>query len=451
MAGSFKGGVHPNDFKTKTNSKPIEAAPIPKIVRIPMSQHLGAPCKPVVQKGDFVKKGQVVGEASGFVSAPVHSSVSGKVVDVIPYPHIFGTTVPCAIIENDNQEEWAPNTNQECADVNTLSVDEIKNRIKSAGIVGMGGATFPCHVKISPPPGKTITSFILNGCECEPYLTSDHRLMLEKPDEIIQGMLLLCKTIGVKNKYIGIESNKPDAVKIMRETAAKYDNSIKVVNLHMKYPQGAEKQLIKAVINREVPSGGLPMDVGALVHNVGTAYAVYEAVKYQRPCIERIVTITGDGVQNPKNLLARVGITVAELLEFCGVKDTTNKLILGGPMMGLAQFTDEVVVTKGTSGILVLTDAKAEKYYPCIRCGRCVDACPMGLVPSTISILGEADNIDEAKTNNVLDCIECGCCAYVCPSKRPIVQFVKYCKSELRIKDLKEKVKKEAELKQKTA
>jgi electron transport complex protein RnfC len=448
MRGGFKGGVHPQEAKQRTNTKPIEAAPIPKIVRIPMSQHLGAPCKVVVQEGDSVKKGQVVGEATAFVSAPVHSSVSGKVIDVALYPHIFGAPVTCAVIENDNSEEWAKGTNVECPDANALSIDEVKSRIRAAGIVGMGGATFPCHVKVSPPPTKPIDSFILNGCECEPYLTSDHRLMLERPDAIIEGMLILCRVIGAKNRFVGIESNKADAIETVRRAAAKYDSSIKVIELKVKYPQGAEKQLIKAILGREVPSGGLPMDVSALVHNVGTAYAVFEAVKFSRPCIERVVSVTGDGVENPKNLLVRVGTAVAELLQFCGLKESANRLILGGPMMGLAQFTDEVVVTKGTSGIVVLTDAKAKMHRACIRCGRCVEACPMELVPSTLSILGEANQIDEAKENALLDCIECGCCAYVCPSRRPIVQFVKYCKSELRLKELKAK---EAQAKQKSA
>jgi electron transport complex protein RnfC len=439
--GGFEGGAHPHDEKQRTNAKPIEVAPLPKVVRIPMSQHTGAPCKPVVQKGDSVKKGQIVGEATGFVSASVHSSVSGKVEDVAPYPHIFGAPVTCAVIENDNLEEWAKGTNEECPDVNALSLDEVKNRIRAAGIVGMGGAAFPCHVKVSPPPNKVIDSFILNGCECEPYLTADHRLMLEKPEAIIEGMLILCRAVGAKNRFIGIEANKPDAIESMRKAAAKYDTSIRVMELKVKYPQGAEKQLIKAILGREVPSGGLPFDVGALVHNVGTAYAVYEAVRFSRPSIERVLTVTGDGVENPGNLLVRIGTPVSELLQFCGLKETARKLILGGPMMGLAQFTDEVVVTKGTSGILVLTDSEPEMHRPCIRCGRCVEVCPMELVPSTLSILGEANQIDEAKENALLDCIECGCCAYVCPSRRPIVQFVKYCKSELRLKELKEKAK----------
>lgn len=444
----FKGGVHPHDQKQRTNTSQIEVAPLPKIVRIPMSQHTGAPCKPAVQKGDSVKKGQVVGEATAFVSAPVHSSVSGRVIDVAPYPHIFGAPVTCAVIENDNLEEWAKGANVECPDVNALSLDEVKNRIRAAGIVGMGGAAFPSHVKVSPPPTKPIDSFILNGCECEPYLTSDHRLMLERPDAIIEGMLILCRVIGAKNRFIAIEANKVDALETMRNAAAKYDTGIKVIKLPVKYPQGAEKQLIKAILGREVPSGGLPFDVGALVHNVGTACAVFEAVKFARPCIERVVSVTGDGVENPKNLLVRIGTAVSELLQHCGLKSEANKLILGGPMMGLAQFSEEVVVTKGTSGIVVLTDARLEKHRACIRCGRCVAACPMELVPSTLSILGEANQIDEAKENALLDCVECGCCAYVCPSQRPIVQFVKYCKSELRIKELKAK---EAQAKQKSA
>ncbi len=445
MTHTFAGGVHPDDKKHLSKDKPIEKAPTPKVVRIPMSQHLGAPCKPVVEKGAAVKKGQVVGEAAGYVSAPVHSSVSGKVKEVGPYEHIFGNLVANVVIENDGEDSWAEGANIETPDIDSLSVEELKKKITSAGIVGMGGATFPLHVKISPPKDKHIDSFILNGVECEPYLTADDRLMLEKPEGIIQGLQILCKAVGAKDKYIGIESNKPDAIKVMTEAAAKIDPSIKVMELHVKYPQGAEKQLIKAILDREVPSGGLPMDVGALVNNVGTAFATYEAVKLNKPLIDRVLTVTGEAVVNPKNFLALVGTPIQELLDVCGTKPGANKLVLGGPMMGLAQHTTDLVVIKGTSGILVLESKAVGMHGPCIRCGRCVEACPMRLVPSRLSVLLEAKNVALAQENNLLDCIECGACTYVCPAKRPIVQYIKYGKAEIRAVQMREKAKAQAQ------
>jgi electron transport complex protein RnfC len=273
--------------------------------------------------------------------------------------------------------------------------------------------------------------------------------MLEKPEGIIEGLKILCKVVGAKDKYIGIEANKPDAIKVMSEVAAKVDPSIKVIELHVKYPQGAEKQLIKAILDREVPSGGLPMDVGALVNNVGTAFATYEAVKYRRPLIERVLTVTGEGVENPKNFLALVGTPIKELLDICGMKPGANKIVLGGPMMGLAQYTTDLVVIKGTSGVLVLEGRAVGPHGPCIRCGRCVEACPMHLVPSRLSVLLESKNVALAKANNLLDCIECGACTYVCPAKRPIVQYIKYGKAELRAIQAREKAKAEAEKAQK--
>jgi electron transport complex protein RnfC len=426
---TFIGGVHPPDMKRLSNVLAIEELPAPPLVRIPMSQHLGAPCQPAVKAGDEVKKGQAVGTAAGFVSAPVHSPVSGKVKEVKLYPHIFGAPINSVVIENNGKEEWAEGLNVTEADISALGVDELKKRIQDAGIVGMGGATFPLHVKLSPPKEKPIDTFILNGVECEPYLTADHRLMLEDPDGVLEGGRILAKILGAKNLYIGIEANKPDAIELMKSKASAY--GFTVAPLYVKYPQGAEKQLIYAITGRQVPSGGLPMDVACVVNNVGTAQAAYQAVKFRRPLIERVLTITGDGVTKPGNFRARIGTPLAALLEKAGVKETANKLILGGPMMGLAQPTDDIVVIKGTSGILVLDAVEPEPGGACIRCARCVGACPMWLNPGQISVVLEAGNVDEALQKNVLDCIECGACTYICPAKRPIVHYVKFGKSEL--------------------
>ncbi len=432
-ARTFKGGVHPDDRKSLSSGKPIEPAPVPKVVRIPLQQHIGAPCKPCVAPGDAVKKGQMIGEPGGFVSAAVHSSVSGKVTGTGTVPHIFGAPVPCLVIENDGEETWADGLNVETADLDSMTPEQIRGRIKDAGLVGMGGATFPTHVKVSPPPGKPpFDTFIANGVECEPYLTADHRLMLEKPEEIVEGIKLLARTVGAKRVVIAIEENKPDAVKTMREVVKTKGYDFEVASLHVRYPQGAEKQLIKALTGREVPPPpGLPVDVGCLVQNVGTCRATYLACKYNVPLVERVVSVTGEGVEEPKNLLCRIGTPVGDLLEICKIKSTAKKLVLGGPMMGLAQWTDEVVVIKGTSGVLVLEEAPVREAGPCIRCGRCVEVCVIGLVPSAISLALEAGDYDAADRENVLDCIECGCCTYYCPAKRPIVQWVKEAKAVL--------------------
>jgi electron transport complex protein RnfC len=365
-----------------------------------------------------------------FVSAPVHASVSGKVTAIGDFPVAIGRMVPSVVIENDKEERWAEL--KESPDYLGLSPEELKGKIKAAGIVGMGGAAFPTAVKLSPPKEKPVDTVILNGAECEPYLTADYRLMLERPSEIIEGLKILMKTLGVKKGFVGIENNKPDAVKKMQEAAAAEDN-IEVRALEVKYPQGAEKMLIKALTDREVPSkGGLPMDVGVVVQNVGTALAIYEAVRYGRPLVERVVTVTGEGITEPKNLMVRIGTMVSQLIEECGgLKEEKSKIVSGGPMMGFALSSLEIPVTKGTSGILVLPDeiAHVEDYKPCIRCGRCVDICPMGLMPSMLSVLSEAGFYEEAKEYNLFDCFECGCCTFVCPSKRPIVQFVRLAKS----------------------
>lgn len=431
MAKSFRGGVHPDDRKRYTAAKPIEVAPIPQKVIIPTRQHLGAPCAPVVKVGDLVKKGQVIAEAQAFVASPIHASTSGKVVEIAEYPHpVFGTC-QAVVIESDGQDEWAPGLPLS-RDWQTLDSKELKEIVRLAGLVGMGGATFPTHVKMSPPPEKPIDSFILNGAECEPYLTADHRVMLEQTGRIVTGMKIAMKILGVSKGYVGIEENKPDAIEVMRKACA--GSSIEIVPLKTKYPQGAEKTLIKVILDREVPSGGLPMDVGVVVQNVGTLVAMADAVEKGIPLIERVATITGGAISEPKNILLRIGATFAQAVAMCGgFKEQPVKVIMGGPMMGMAQRTLDVPVIKGTSGILALSaaDVNVGPERPCIRCGRCVEACPMGLVPSMLSILGERGVYGVAKEEyNLLDCVECGSCVYVCPAKRNIVHYIKLSKAQ---------------------
>ncbi len=428
---TFRGGIHPPDRKEISAGKAIETARPPERVVIPLSQHTGAPCKPAVAIGQTVRKGEVIGTAEGFVSAPVHSSVSGKVIAIGEFPNAMGRMVNSVVIENDGKEEWVEL--KEEPDCLNLPPDAIKQKVRDAGIVGLGGAAFPTSVKLSPPKEKPIDTVILNGAECEPYLTADYRLMLERPGDIVEGLKLLMKTLDVKKGFIGIENNKPDAVAKMKEAVFRRGNSLEVCALEVKYPQGAEKMLIKALTEREVPPRGLPMDVSVLVQNVGTALAVYEAVRFGKPLIERVVSVTGEGIKEPKNLMVKIGTLVSKLIEDCGgFKDEAPKVVSGGPMMGFALGTLDVPVTKGTSGILVMSGSEvvhAQDYKPCIRCGRCIDICPMSLMPSMLSVLSEAGFYEETKEYNLFDCFECGSCAYVCPSKRPIVQFVRLAKS----------------------
>jgi electron transport complex protein RnfC len=430
---TFKRGLHPEYQKGLSSGKSIKTAKIPQRVIIPFSQHIGAPAKAAVNIGDEVKRGQVIGLPASFVSAPVHASISGKVVAISDFPHPSGKIAPSVVIESDGKDEGIPLNDN--ADYMNLGVDEMKTLIKNAGIVGLGGAAFPTNVKLSPPKEKPIDTVILNGAECEPYLTADHRLMLEYSQEIVEGLKIIMKTLNVSQGYIGIEANKPDAIEKMREIIAKESN-IEMCALEVKYPLGAEKMLIKAIKGREVPSKGLPMDIGVVVHNVGTAFAIYEAVRYGKPLIERVVTVTGKGIKEPGNMMVRIGTLIRDVIEQCGgLVEGAVKVIIGGPMMGFAQWSLDVPVVKGTSGILVLTEedyTSSEEYYACIRCGRCIDACPMGLNPSMLSILSEKGHFEETKEYNIFDCFECGCCAFVCPSNRPMVQFMRLVKSQVK-------------------
>jgi Na+-translocating ferredoxin:NAD+ oxidoreductase subunit C len=424
------GGVHPPDSKELSMDKAIRRAKAPQRVVILMSQHIGAPCKPVVEIGQRVKMGELIGAAEGFVSAPVHSSVSGKVISIGNYLSATGQSGAAVVIENDFQDEWAPLT--ERPDYQDLLIDQLKHMVKEAGIVGMGGAAFPTHVKLSPPKEKTIDTLVINGAECEPYLTADYRLMLQNPKDIIEGCKIIMKILGVKKTVIGIENNKPDAIKIMTEAAAN-EPEITVLGLEVKYPQGAEKMLIKSVIDRKVPPRALPMDVGVVVQNVGTAVAIYEAVRYGRPLIERVVTVSGEAINYPANLIVRIGTPITDIIEECGnFKTIVSKVIVGGPMMGFAISDMNIPVTKGVSGLLAMPSkglAHVDDFMNCIRCGRCIEACPMGLMPSMLSVTSERGFYEMSKEYHLFDCFECGSCTYVCPSKRPIVQFVRLAKS----------------------
>lgn len=428
---TFKGGVHPPDKKELSKQSPITPAEAPKRVCIPLSQHIGAPCKAAVAIGQDVKKGEVIGTPEGFVSAPVHASVAGKVAGIVECPSATGRMVQCVVIENNGTEEWT--TLKDNPDYLSLSPEDLRAKVKDAGIVGMGGAAFPTHVKLSPPKEKPIDVVILNGAECEPYLTADYRLMIERPDDVVAGLKVLMRILGVTKGYIGIEENKMDAVEIMTKAVAG-EGTIQVVTCKVMYPQGAEKMLIKACVDREVPARGLPMDCGVVCQNIGTAVAIYEAARFGKPLIERVVTVTGAGIREPKNLMVKVGTMVSEIVAQCGgLKEDTAKVISGGPMMGFALYTLETPVTKGTSGILALPESEvkhADKFGPCIRCGRCIEVCPMGLMPSMLSITAEKGFWEDAKAYNLFDCFECGTCTYVCPSKRPIVQLVRLAKSQ---------------------
>ncbi len=425
------GGVHPAENKL-TADKPIRDAMLPKQAVFSMFQHIGAPAKPVVKKGDKVKVGTLLAEAGGFVSAPVHSSVSGTVSKVDSVLDASGTRRAAIYVdvEGDEWEESVDRSGQlvRLSDRPELDSKTIIEKIKNAGIVGMGGATFPCHVKLSPPPGCKAECVIINAVECEPYLTADHRLMLEHADEILVGVSLIMKAVGVSRGYIGIENNKPDAIKLMTEKAQAYPE-IEVVPLQVKYPQGGEKQLIDAVIGRQVPAPpAIPINVGAVVQNVGTAFAIYEAVMHNKPLIDRIITVTGKSVSNPGNLRARLGTPMQQLMDECGgLPADTGKIIGGGPMMGKALLSLDVPMTKGSSGLLIMNSKEARRSapQPCIRCAKCVSACPMGLEPYLLATLSTHAEWERAEANDVVNCIECGSCQFTCPSCRPLLDNIR--------------------------
>ena len=428
-----KGGVHPPENKITADS-PIRELQIPEEVTIPVSQHLGAPATIIVEKGARVKAGEVIATREGFVSANIHSSVSGTVTKIDSLLDSSGYKRPCIVIKTDG-DGWADgiDTGNEIVRDITLGQKEIVSRCAECGIVGMGGATFPSHVKLSIPPGKSVEVLIINGVECEPYLTSDHRVMLEHGEEMIIGVEILKRALGVSKALIGIENNKPDAIQHLSKIAAEYEG-IEVHPLKVKYPQGGEKQLIKALINREVPSGGLPVDVGTVVHNVGTALAVYHAVQKNRPLVDRVVNVTGKHLSQPGNFRVRIGTPVATLVDAAGgMPENTGKIVNGGPMMGKAVGSLDVPVTKGTSGIILFEEAESlrKKTGPCIRCGKCISACALGLEPHLLMTLSAKELYERSEKERIMDCMECGSCSYICPANRPLLDYIRLGKSNV--------------------
>lgn len=434
MLKTFRlGGIHPKENKLSAGQS-IQSIDLPAQVSIPLIQHIGAPCQPIVKRGDKVKVGTQIGKTVGFVSTNIHSSVSGTVFKLDKVMDSSGYKRDAVIIkvEGDEWEETIDRSDTLVKECN-LTSKEIIDKILDAGIVGMGGATFPTHIKLMPPPGTRAEVLIINGVECEPYLTSDHQLMMEKTEEILVGTSILMKAINVNRAVIGIENNKKDAIKKFTK-AVKDFPGISVEALKVQYPQGGEKQLIDAVIRRQVPSGALPISVGAVVQNVGTAFAVYEAVQKNKPLIERIVTVTGKDVAKPCNVLARVGIPLTSLIDFAGgLPETTGKVVSGGPMMGKAIGSTDIPVTKGTSGVLIIPtlESRRNTMRDCIRCSKCVNVCPMGLNPTQLMNLTEYEVWDKAEANRITDCIECGSCSYVCPADRPLLDYIRLGKSRV--------------------
>jgi electron transport complex protein RnfC len=438
------GGVHPPQNKLTSDSE-IRSLPLPATVAIPVSQHIGAPASVIVNKDDKVKTGQVIAQSKGFVSSNIHSSVSGKVakIDSIIDSSGYKQTAVFINVEGDEWIETIDRSSEILTDIK-LSSEEIIKKCLESGIVGLGGATFPSHVKLTVPAGKRCDVLLINGVECEPYLTSDHRLMLERGEEILIGITLLMKALKVSKAMIGIENNKPDAIDHMTNLATAFQG-ITVHALKVKYPQGAEKQLIKALINREVPSGRLPLDVNTVVHNVGTAFAVYEAVQQNKPLFERVVTITGKSLSNPGNYFVRIGTPVKDLIAAAGgMPEDTGKIVSGGPMMGKALNNTDVPVVKGTSGIILFPadESARRESMPCIRCARCTQACALNLEPYLLMTLSEKGMFEKAEKERITDCMECGSCSYTCPAGRPLLDYIRLGKSTV-IKMARERVNKQ--------
>ncbi len=427
------GGVHPKENKLSAGQK-IQVVPLPKQAIIPLSQHLGAPAVPVVEKGAEVKVGQLIAQAGGFVSANVHSPVSGKVAKIDTAIDAWGMKMPAIFIDVEG-DEWLPeiDRSEKLLTSCTYTPEEIVKKIADAGIVGLGGACFPTQVKLTPPPGKVAEVLIVNAVECEPYLTCDHQLMMEHAEEIVIGVTILMKALKIQRAIIGIENNKPDAIELMQKTVSR-QMGIEVQPLKLKYPQGGEKQLIDACIGRQVPSGALPIEVGAVVQNVATVYAVYQAVQKNRPLIDRVITVTGKSVNKPGNFQVRFGTPLNDVIAMAGgIPENTGKIIAGGPMMGRAMSSTDMPANKRISGVLIMQESESTRPEPqnCIRCAKCVSVCPMGLEPYLLARLAGKNMWDEMEKHNVMDCIECGCCLFTCPSNRPLLDYIRMGKNKV--------------------
>jgi electron transport complex protein RnfC len=425
-----QGGVHPPEFKAQSQGLAIEVMPVPDELELILGQHIGAPCAAIVAKRDVVAEGVVVGEVKRGLGVPLHAPAAGKIKNLATSAHPVRVSTPSITLVVDREAEAVQYQKQ---DWQQLSSSDLLAKIHDAGIIGIGGAGFPTHVKLNPPANSPVDTLVLNGAECEPYITSDHRQMLENPAEIVEGAQIILKVLGISECHIGIESNKPDAVAEMEKAVQGLSGpgAIKIQTLQVKYPQGSEKQLIQAVTGRKVPAGALPSSVGVVVQNVTTAKAIYDAVVYSKPLYEKVVTIAGTGIARPANLQVKIGTKISDIVEYLGgVKPGLAKVIMGGPMMGFAISSLDVPVTKTTSAILFLSEDEIDTrpHSQCIRCGWCLDACPMGLEPKEIGIYVEANRAEDTEQFGVFDCFECGSCAYVCPAKRPLVQFVRLAK-----------------------
>lgn len=430
---TFRHGVHPPDSKQLTESVPVRRLPFPERIALPLRQHAGKPARCLVRKGDRVERGDKIGEADGFVSVPIHASAAGTVAHVDWWPHPDGSMAETVIIDVERFSAQIPRP-RTVPHWEGLSTEAVRAAVQEAGVVGLGGAAFPTHVKLSPPPDLPIEWLLVNGAECEPYLTTDHRTMVEYPERVHFGVRIMMQCLGVDRAVIGVEKNKPDAIEALQRTLPP-DLDVSVMPLTVKYPQGAEKMLIEVVIGRQVPSGKLPMHVGAVVQNVGSIATIAEVFETGLPLVERIVTVTGPGVRRPANLIVPVGTMLRDVLDFCGgVTDDAAEIVFGGPMMGTSQPDMRTPLVKGTTGVVVLGagDVKPKRTYPCIKCGHCLDACPVFLNPSRLGILAQAGRYEEMEDNHLFDCMLCGCCSYVCPSNIPLSQMFALSKSALR-------------------
>lgn len=429
---TFSGGIHPKEYKELTEHLAFETIPIPDEITLPLSQHLGKEAKALVKKGDEVHPGQMVAQAEGFISAPIHSSIAGKVIS-LGKEHTSSGFPKDSIVIKTNETAESQKFLFTGLNPDTVTPDEIRERVALAGIVGQGGAAFPTAVKLTPPKDKIIDVVILNGCECEPYLTRDFRFMIERPDDLISGLKLIMKALGVNRGVIGIEDNKPEAIKLLSDKT-KYEQGIEVISLRTKYPQGAEKMLIKAVTGREVPPGKLPLDVGAVIQNIGTAIAIHDAIVKGEVLITAALTVSGKGIKNPKNLIVPVGTPIQNVIDFCGgVTEDAMKIVVGGPMMGVAQFDLQAPVMKATSGILILTkdEVAQNPETPCLRCGQCIEACPLNLMPTKLARYTQLNRFEDAEDTGITVCMECGTCAYTCPANIPLVQWIRLGKQKV--------------------